>query len=48
LRTKDKKSVVKALPRRLKRAQMLVRKYIKPGESLADELIADRRRAARE
>jgi AbrB family looped-hinge helix DNA binding protein len=32
---------------RLARARRLVRKYIKPGRSLADELIAERRDAAR-
>lgn len=34
---------------RLRRAQDLVRKYVKPGDSLVDDLIADRRaEAARE
>lgn len=34
---------------RLRRAQALVRKYVKPGDSLVDGLIADRRaEAARE
>ena len=32
---------------RLARAQRLIRKYVKPGRSLADELIAERREAAR-
>ena len=32
---------------RIARAQRLVRQYIKPGRSLADELIAERRREAR-
>ncbi|HLK05717.1 MAG TPA: hypothetical protein VKT53_14865 [Candidatus Acidoferrum sp.] len=35
------------LKRNIKRAQKLVRKYIKPGVSLVDELIAERREAAR-
>ena len=33
--------------RRLERARRLVRKYVKPGRSLADELIQERREAAR-
>jgi hypothetical protein len=33
--------------RRLEIAQRLVRKYIKPGVSLSDELIAERRAAAK-
>jgi len=32
--------------RRIERAQRLVRKYIKPGRSLVNELIAERRREA--
>jgi AbrB family looped-hinge helix DNA binding protein len=32
---------------RLRRAQRLVRKHVKPGTSLVDELIAERREAAR-
>jgi AbrB family looped-hinge helix DNA binding protein len=32
---------------RIDRAQQLVRQYIKPGRALADELIAERRREAR-
>jgi antitoxin PrlF len=35
------------LKRRLEIAQRLVRKYIKPGTSLSDELIAERRAAAK-
>jgi AbrB family looped-hinge helix DNA binding protein len=35
------------LKRRLERAQSLVRKNVKRGISLADELIAERRKAAR-
>ncbi|HEV2962418.1 MAG TPA: AbrB/MazE/SpoVT family DNA-binding domain-containing protein [Candidatus Angelobacter sp.] len=38
---------ITTLKRRLERAQRLVRKYVKPGGSLADELIAERRKAAR-
>lgn len=47
LRIEDDELRITTLKRRLERAQSLVRKYVKPGESLADELIADRRRAAR-
>ena len=36
-----------ALKRNLARAQRLVRKYVKPGTSLVDELIAERRKAPR-
>jgi hypothetical protein len=35
------------LKQRLKRAQESVRRYVKPGQSLADELIAERRAEAR-
>ena len=35
------------LKRNLARAQRLVRKYVKPGTSLVDELIAERRKAPR-
>lgn len=40
---------ITTMKRRIERAQRHVRKYVKPGISLVDELIADRRReAARE
>jgi AbrB family looped-hinge helix DNA binding protein len=35
------------MKRRIERAQRLVRKYVKPGVSLVDELIAERREAAK-
>jgi AbrB family looped-hinge helix DNA binding protein len=35
-----------SLRRDIERAQRLVRKHVKPGTSLADELIAERRKAA--
>jgi hypothetical protein len=35
------------MKRRIERAQRLVRKYVKPGTSLVDELIAERREAAK-
>ena len=36
------------LKRNIERAQRLVRKHVKPGTSLVDELIAERREAARD
>jgi len=36
-----------SLKRDIERAQRLVRKHVKPGTSLADELIAERREAAK-
>lgn len=47
LRVEDDELRITTLKRRLERAQRLVRKYIKPGVSLSDELIAERRREAR-
>ena len=38
---------ITTLKRNLERAQRLVRKHVKPGTSLVDELIAERREAAR-
>jgi AbrB family looped-hinge helix DNA binding protein len=38
---------ITTLKRRLERAQRHVRKYVKPGVSLVDELIAERREAAK-
>jgi AbrB family looped-hinge helix DNA binding protein len=38
---------ITTLRHRLARAQRLVRKHVKPGTSLVDELIAERREAAR-
>lgn len=38
---------ITTLKHRLERAQRLVRKHVKPGTSLVDELIAERREAAR-
>ena len=35
------------MKRRIERAQRHVRKYVKPGVSLVDELIAERREAAK-
>lgn len=47
LRIEDDELRITTLKRRVERAQALVRKHVRAGESLADELIADRRRAAR-
>jgi len=47
LRVEDDELRITTLKKRLERAQRLVRKYIKPGLSLSDELIAERRREAR-
>lgn len=38
---------ITTLKHRLERAQRHVRQFVKPGRSLADELIAERREAAR-
>jgi len=38
---------IKTLRRRIAQAQRRVRRYVKPGVSLADELIAERREAAK-
>ena len=47
LRVEDDELRITTLKKRLERAQRLVHKYIKPGISLSDELIAERRREAR-
>jgi AbrB family looped-hinge helix DNA binding protein len=38
---------ITTMKRRLERAQRRIRQYVKPGVSLADELIAERREAAK-
>ncbi len=38
---------ITTMKRRLERAQRRIRRYVKPGVSLADELIAERREAAK-
>jgi AbrB family looped-hinge helix DNA binding protein len=43
---KDDELRITTMQRRIERAQRQVRKYVKPGISLVDELIADRRREA--
>lgn len=47
LRIQDDELRITSLKRRLERAQRLVRQHVKPGTSLVDELIAERREAAR-
>jgi AbrB family looped-hinge helix DNA binding protein len=47
LRMEDDGLRITTMKRRIERAQRLVRKYIKPGTSLVDELIAERREAAK-
>jgi AbrB family looped-hinge helix DNA binding protein len=47
LRLEDDELRITTLKHRIARAQRLVRKHIKPGVSLVDELIAERRKAAR-
>ncbi len=46
-RLEDRALRVAALKARIERAQQSVRRYIEPGRSLADELIAERREAAK-
>ncbi|HEV2732004.1 MAG TPA: AbrB/MazE/SpoVT family DNA-binding domain-containing protein [Terriglobales bacterium] len=48
LQLEDDELRITTLKRRLERAQRLVRKHVKPGTSLVDELIAERREAARD
>src|SRR5437899_3264124 len=47
LRLEDDELRITTLKHRIARAQRLVRKYVKPGVSLVDELIAERREEAR-
>jgi len=47
LRIEDDELRITTLKRRLERAQRLVRKHVKPGISLVNELIAERREAAK-
>ena len=46
LRIEDDELRITTLKLRLEQARRRIRKYIKPGRSLADELIAERREAA--
>lgn len=47
LRIEDDELRITTLKRNIERAQRLVRKHVKRGRSLVDELIAERREAAR-
>jgi AbrB family looped-hinge helix DNA binding protein len=47
LRIQDDELRITTLKRNIERAQRLVRKHVKPNTSLVDELIAERREAAR-
>ncbi|PYT95730.1 MAG: AbrB family transcriptional regulator [Acidobacteria bacterium] len=47
LRMEDDELRITTVKRRVARAQRLVRKHVKRGTSLVDELIAERREAAR-
>jgi AbrB family looped-hinge helix DNA binding protein len=47
LRMEDDELRITTLKRRVERAQRLVRKHVKRGTSLVDELIAERREVAR-
>jgi AbrB family looped-hinge helix DNA binding protein len=47
LRVEDDEIRITTQQRRIQRAQQRARKYLKPGTSLVDELLAERRKAAR-
>jgi len=47
LRIEDDELRISTLKRRIEQAQRLVRRHVKTGASLVDELIAERREAAR-
>lgn len=47
LRIEDDELRVSTMKQRIERARRLVRRHLKPGTSLVDELIAERREAAR-
>ena len=47
LRIEDDELRISTLKQRLERAQRLVRQHVKPGASLVDDLLAERREAAR-
>jgi len=46
LRVEDDELRIMTMKKRIEQAQRLVRKFVKPGISLVDELIAERRREA--
>jgi AbrB family looped-hinge helix DNA binding protein len=47
LRIEDDELRITTLKRRLERAQRRIRRYVKPGRSLVEELLAERREAAK-
>jgi AbrB family looped-hinge helix DNA binding protein len=47
LQIEDDELRITTLKRNIERAQRIVRKHVKPGTSLVDELIEERRQAAR-
>jgi AbrB family looped-hinge helix DNA binding protein len=47
LRMEDDELRITTMKRKIERAQQRIRKYVKPGVSLVDELIAERREAAK-
>jgi len=47
LRVEDDELRITTMQRRIENAQKRIRRYVKPGVSLADELIAERREAAK-
>ena len=47
LRIEDDELRITTMKHRLERARRRIREYVKPGKSLVDELIAERREAAR-
>ena len=47
LRVQDDELRITTQQRRIQRAQQRARKYLKPGTTLADELLAERREAAK-
>ncbi len=47
LRIEDDELRITTMKRRIERAQRRIRSYVKPGVSLVDELIAERREAAK-
>lgn len=47
LRMEDDELRITTMKRRIERAQKRAQQYVKPGVSLADELIAERREAAK-
>jgi len=47
LRIEDDELRISTLKRRIERAQQLVRRHVKPGTSLVNELVSERREAAK-